>query len=149
MFRFTGDGFRPARMTATPLDDIAPITFFGERVVDRHPELKDWALGSPAAIPYDTMPKQEGVYRLGGGLRRESFYPIVQGYKSTAAVGMRANFSDPLQFNRASVSALYSPDTDLPAEERFHINAEYQRYDWTLRASSNLPTSTISSDRPR
>ena len=137
MFRFAGDGFRPARMTATPLEDIAPITFFGERVVDRHPELKNWALGSPADIPYDTMPKQEGVYRLGGGLRRESFYPIVQGYKSTAAVGMRVNFSDPMQFNRASVSALYSPDTDLPGVERVHLDAEYQRYDWTARVSWN------------
>ena len=137
VFRFAGDGFRPARMTATPLEDIAPITFFGERVVDRHPELKTWALGSPADIPYDTMPKQEGVYRLGGGLRRESFYPIVQGYKSTAAVGMRVNFSDPMQFNRASVSALYSPDTDLPGVERVHLDAEYQRYDWTARVSWN------------
>jgi hypothetical protein len=137
VFRFTGDGFRPARMTAKPLDDLAPITFFGERVVDRHPELKTWALGSPAAVPYDTMPKQEGVYKLGGGLGPESFYPIVQGYKSTAAVGMRLNFSDPLQFNRLSVSALYSPDTQLPDVERVHLDAEYQRYDWRIRASWN------------
>ena len=73
----------------------------GERVViAKHPVLQKWMLGSPADIPYDTMPKTEGTYRLGGGLGRESFYPIVQGYKSTAAVGMRANFSDPLQFNR-------------------------------------------------
>jgi len=137
VFRFTGDGFRPARMTAKPLDDLAPITFFGERVVDRHPELKDWALGSPAAIPYDTMPKKEGVYRLGGGLGLESFYPVVQGYKSSAAVGMRMNFSDPMQFNRLSVSALYSPDTALPGVERVHLDAEYQRYDWRARVSWN------------
>jgi len=136
-FRYTGEGFRPVRMTATPLDDLAPITFFGERVVDRHPDLKQWALGSPAAIPYDTMPKQEGVYKLGGGLRRESFYPIVQGYKSSAAVGMRMNFSDPLQFNRLSVTGSYSPDTDLPGVERVHLDAEYQRYDWKARVSWN------------
>jgi hypothetical protein len=137
VFRYTGEGFRPARMTATPLDDLAPITFFGERVVDRHPELKQWALGSPADIPYDTMPKQEGVYKLGGGLRTESFYPVVQGYKSSAAVGMRMNFSDPMQFNRLSVSALYSPDSDLPGVERVHLDAEYQRYDWKARVSWN------------
>jgi len=136
VFRFTGDGFRPARIAATPVEDIEPITFFGERVVDRHPVLKTWVLGSPAAIPYDTMPKQEGEYRLSGGLRRESFYPIVQGYKSTAAVGMRANFSDPLQFNRAWVSALYSPASE-PTTEQFHMAAEYQRFDWTARAAWN------------
>jgi hypothetical protein len=79
----------------------------------------------------------EGKYRLSGGLTRESVYPIVQGYKSTVAVGVRANVSDPLQFNRASVSALYSPDTALPARERVHLDAEYQRFDWTARASWN------------
>ena len=137
VFRFTGDGFRPARVRATPFEDLAPITFFGERVVDRHPELKDWALGSPAAIPWDSMPKHEGVYRLSGGLTRESIYPILQGYKTTAAAGIRVNFSDPLQFNRASLSVSYSPDGSLPRGERVHLAAEYQRYDWTAKATWN------------
>ena len=138
VFRFTGEGLRPARVTATPLESLESITFFGERVIDKHPVLKNWALGSPAAIPFDTMQKQEGHYRLSGGLTRESFYPIVQGYKDSTAIGMRANLSDPLQFNRAWFSALYSPDGDLPTQERFHVAAEYQRYDWTAQASWNV-----------
>jgi hypothetical protein len=133
VFRYTGQGFVPARITARPLDDLAPITFLGERTVDKHPVLKTWLVEPLAAMP----PATPGSYRLSGGLRRESFYPIVQGYKDTQAVGIRAGFSDSLQLNRASVSASYSPTGGLPADERVHLRAEYERYDWTAHASWN------------
>ncbi len=137
VFRYTGLGFVPARITGTPLTDVSPITFLGEQLVEKHPELKTWALGSPAAVPYDTMPKTTGVYRLGGGLRLESAYPIVQGYKDTQAVGYRVNLSDPLQLNHASVSASYSPAGTIAGRERVHLRAEYQRYDWNAHAAYN------------
>ena len=52
------------------------------------------------------MPQRTGTYRLAGRLQRESFYPIVQGYKNVAGVGLRLNLSDPLQFNRLHLSAV-------------------------------------------
>jgi hypothetical protein len=139
VFRYTGQGWVPARITATPIQDVNPITFLGERTFDRHPELKSWAIssGSPANTPAGQASPTERPYRLGGNLRVESFYPIVQGYKDTAAVGMRLNFSDPLQFNRLHFSGSYSPSEDLAAEERVHVAARYQRYDWDLEASYN------------
>ena len=78
-----------------------------------------------------------GTYRLGGGLRRESFYPIVQGYKNTQAIGWAAAFSDPLQLNHASASVSYSPWERLAARERLHLRADYVRYDWSAHASWN------------
>jgi hypothetical protein len=93
-------------------------------------------IGSPADIPFEKMPQRSGDYRLFRGLRPESLYPIVQGYKDTASVGMRVNFSDPLQLNRANVSLGWSPG-DLPSEERVHLDAEYRRYDWRGRVSLN------------
>lgn len=137
VFRYSGEGFVPARLTATPIENVGAITFLGERVVDRHPALKSWALGSPAAVAYDAMPKTTGVYRLGGGLSLESIYPVMQGYKDSAAVGARATFSDPLQFNQAVVTASYSPGAGLPARERVHLRGEYHRYDWTAHAAWN------------
>jgi len=136
-FRFSGDGFVPTRLTARPLQDVGAITFLGERLIDKHPVLKTWALGSPAAVPYDTMPKTTGEYNLAGGLKLESLYPIVQGYKDTGAFGVRANFSDPLQLNRAYLTAAWSPGGGLPAAERLHLSADYARYDWTAHAAWN------------
>jgi hypothetical protein len=137
VFRYSGEGFIPTRIEPKPLEDVGAITFLGERLVANHPVLKDWMVGSPAAIPLDSLPQRTGQYRLAGGLRRDSFYPIMQGYKETAAVGMRVNFSDPLQLNRASVALSYSPAGDLPSSERMHIEAEYQRFDWRGRVEWN------------
>jgi hypothetical protein len=143
VFRYTGRGFVPARITARPLDDVAPITFLGERTIAKHPVLKTWLVTSPPATaapgpaPTPAAAQTSGLYRLGGGLGRESFYPIVQGYKNTQAVGWRVNFSDPLQLNRASVSMSVSPWSDLPDRERLHVRGDYQRYDWTLHAAWN------------
>ena len=94
----------------------SPITFLGERLAADHPVVRSWNVGSPLVIPYDTLDKRQQPYRLFGGLRPESFYPIVQGYKDTAAVGMRLNLSDRIRLNRASVAASFAPIADLPAQ---------------------------------
>ena len=136
VFRYTGQGFVPARIRARPLEDVGTITFLGERTVDAHPILKTWHVTpSPSSTERPSM--TAGTYRLGGGLRRESIYPIVQGYKDAPAAGVRVNFSDPLQLNRASMSVSYSPSTALPGRERLHLRGEYQRYDWKAQASWN------------
>src|SRR6202007_545024 len=50
VFRDSCDGCVPARIDARPLQDVSAISFFGARVVDDHPVLKDWSVGSPAAV---------------------------------------------------------------------------------------------------
>jgi hypothetical protein len=137
VFRYSGEGFIPTRIEPRPLENVGAITFLGERLVAEHPELKTWMLGSPAAIALDQIPQRTGKYRLAGGLRRDSFYPVMQGYKDTGAIGMRVNLSDPLQLNRASVTLTYSPAGDLPSSERLHLKAEYQRFDWRGRLEWN------------
>lgn len=136
-FRFSGQGFVPTRITVKPLEDVSEITFLGQTVIEKHPELKAWMVGSPASVPYDTLKKTIGTYHLAGGLQLESLYPILQGYKDTQAIGLRVNFSDPLQLNRLDVSGSYSPAGDIDDSERVHLRAEYQRYDWTAKAQWN------------
>ncbi len=137
VFRYSGEGFVPARIKATPLQDISAITFLGERLAEEHPIIKTWNVGSPAKIPFETMPKRTSVYHLAGGLLRESFYPIVQGYKDSPAVGLRVNLSDRLQLNRLNLTTSYSPGARLPSTERVHVAADYERYDWRARVAVN------------
>jgi hypothetical protein len=132
VFRYTGEGFVPARIRATPIEDVKEIRFLGNEIAEKHPVVRDWKLGSPAAVPLDSMVTGRGRYASVGSIRLESVYPVVQGYKQFAAVGVRANFSDPLMLNRASLTASYTPDGDLPENERYHVRGELRRYDWTL-----------------
>jgi hypothetical protein len=136
-FRYTGDGFVPARLTAAPIKDVNAITFFGQRTIEKHPILRSWAAGSPAAMPYEDLPKKRSRYGLAGGLQLESIFPIVQGYKDTQAIGARVQFSDPVQFNRLDVSAAYSPWGDIADVERPHLRVDYRRYDWHAQAAWN------------
>jgi hypothetical protein len=136
-FRYTGRGFVPVWFEPKPLEDVSPITFFGEQLVEEKPVLKTWMLDSPAKVAFDTDTAQTGAYHLAGGLRRESFYPALLGYKDTAVVGAAFNFSDPLLLNRLHLFAGWSPVSDLPASERVHLSAEYERYDWRASASVN------------
>jgi hypothetical protein len=137
VFRYTGRGFVPTWIDPKPLEDVGDITFFGERLVESQPVLKTWMLGSPADVPYDALDKRTGVYRLSGGLRRESIYPVLQGYKETAAVGLAVNLSDPLMLNRLRLTATVTPGQQLAGEERVHVSADYERYDWRASASWN------------
>jgi hypothetical protein len=136
-FRYSGQGFVPARLEARPLEDVSAITFLGERLAEEHPIVKQWMVGSPAAIPFDDAKAGGREYKLAGGLRRESMYPVVQGYKDSAAIGYRVNFSDPLQLNHLAIAAAYSPAGSSAASERLHLDAEYRRYDWRGRVRWN------------
>ncbi len=129
-FRYSGQGFVPTRLAVAPVEDIAPITFLGERLAEEHPIVRDWALGSPMRIDIASRPTTTGPYSPFRRTRLDSLYPIVQSYKDTAAPGVRFSFSDPLQLNRGDLAATYSLDASLPTEERLHVQAGYERGDW-------------------
>jgi hypothetical protein len=137
VFRYSGQGFVPARLTAKPLEDLAAIKFLGTEVIDKHPVLKEWNTATKEPVAYETLEKRTGKYGLAGGLKMESVYPVVQGYKNTQAVGLRFNLSDPLELNRFTFVGTYSPAGSIAGNERLHLRAEYERYDWKLRATLN------------
>jgi hypothetical protein len=137
VFRYTGAGFVPSTVAAAPIKDVSAITFLGQQVVEKHPILKQWGAGSPAAVPIESMIISKRRYSPLRRLGLESVYPIVEGYKDTIAYGMHARVSDPVGLNRASITASFSPASSLRASERAHVRAEYHRYDWDAHARWN------------
>ena len=137
VFRYTGEGFVPATVKVKPVEDINPIVFLGQQLVEANPILKDWKLGSPADVPLESLITEEGTYSHIREIQLESVYPVVEGYKDFEAIGFTANFSDPLRLNRASFTASYTSDSALPSDERLHLNLEYQRYDWSFSGKYN------------
>ncbi|MCL4820680.1 MAG: hypothetical protein KJ067_16180 [Vicinamibacteria bacterium] len=136
-FRYSGQGFVPVKLAVNPIEDLEPIAFFGQQLVEKYPQLKDWMLGSPAKIPFEEQVQRKESYEPVKRLAFESAYPIVEGYKDFAGPGYALTFSDYAQLAKASFSVSYSPDRDLPAEERLHLRGELKRYDLTLRARWN------------
>lgn len=137
VFRYTGGGFVPATIEAKPTEDLGTITFLGATLVDKYPVLKKWNVGSPAKVPIESMITSKSKYGLWGNIGLESVYPVLRGYKDSIAYGYRLNLSDPLSINRISLTASYSPDQNLPANERMHAQFEYRRYNFRAIAANN------------
>ncbi|HEX4823823.1 MAG TPA: hypothetical protein VFV19_05895 [Candidatus Polarisedimenticolaceae bacterium] len=137
VFRYTGDGFVASTIDPKPIEDVSAITFLGTKLVETHPIVKEWKVGSPARIPFDDLVVAREPYAKWRDIGTESFYPILQGYKDSAAAGMRFNFTDPIGINRFTLWASYSPDQALATDERLHLQLEYKRYDWKVDAKYN------------
>ncbi|HET9950799.1 MAG TPA: hypothetical protein VFS09_03280 [Candidatus Eisenbacteria bacterium] len=137
VFRYTGQGFVPALVTdARPLNDVSAITYLGARIAERYPVVRSWKVPPPSSISIDSLVTGSGPYhRWGVGMT--GIYPIVEGYKVYTAVGLATSMSDPLGFNRITLSASYSPTTGLPEGERWHLRGQYKRPYWTFGAGWN------------
>lgn len=126
VFQYTGQGFVPASIDPVPLEDVGSTTFLGHRVVEKHPQLRQWQVSSPASVKLDEVITQEGIYSPRKNLGFESMYPVMEGYKDSFALGMAWNFSDPIMLNTLKTSASYSLDDSLDSNERTHISLDYQ-----------------------
>ena len=137
VFRYTGEGFIPTVIPAEPLEDVSAITFLGQQIVEKYPVLKEWIVGSPMDVDIEERVVHEGEYQSFKSIGLESAYPVLQGYRGSVGLGYRINFSDPLMLNRLSLTASYTPDSDLDSDERLHALFEYERHNWRAALTYN------------
>ena len=137
-FRYSGDGFVPGMLVGTPQTDVSSIRFLGNEIVEAHPVVRSWNVGSPARVPLDSLITYEGPYHSFRHLNLSSVVPIVEGYKNTAAPGLAASFQDPAYVNSLDLTFSYSPSGDLlTSGERYHGSIEFSHAPWTVHASAN------------
>jgi hypothetical protein len=136
-FRYTGEGFVPTRVDARPLEDVNAVTFYGAQIRREYPVLEEWKVGSPLSVPLDSLITYEGEYHAFRSMEIEGIYPIVEGYKDYAAVGLATKISDPISMNELELSVSYTPDSRLASDQRLHAQLDYSRYDWTVFAGYN------------
>ena len=129
VFRYSGEGFVPARIEGRPLTEVSAVTFLGERTVRKHPELETWKVPSPATVHLDSLGMREGRYRSLASLRMGSLVPVVEAYKDRPAFGLAASATDPASLQQLEVGATYSPDEGIDNDERWHVAATYKRSD--------------------
>lgn len=136
-FRYTGKGFVPVAVPIQPPEHVSAIRFLGNEIAKNHPIVKSWTLKSPALINIDSLTTSSGNYSTIRNIELTSAYPIVEGFKDFAAVGIRLDFSDRLGLSGFDITTSYSPDTDLPEEERIHVGINLQHLQLKLMATYN------------
>ena len=136
-FEYTSRGFIPARVPTKPLEDVNAIKYLGAALLEKYPELRAWKLPPPSSINSANLISRAGAYDPLHEVQLIAAYPIVQGYKNTAAAGMRAEFADRLRLAGINVDASFAPDPNLPARERPHASFDAHLWDWKLTGSYN------------
>ncbi len=138
VYDYTGDGFNPSIVQPRVREDLGTIKFLGSEVVNAHPELKTWGVGSPAKISLDQLITARGTYVPFQRMRFDAHYPMISGYDRSPAFGYYLHLADPLQFSQFSATVSVSPFNKVHGGERFHFDAEYQTPNWKLTYWHNL-----------
>ena len=136
-YEYSGEGLQPVRFTPKVEDDLGTVEFLGTRVVNEHPELKQWAVGAPAKVDLDPLITARSKYNSSRRMKLAGMYPIVEGYKETAAPGYYFHFEDPLQFQQINLNFSVSPFNHLATKERFHANLQYKTLNWDIEYRHN------------
>jgi len=131
VYDYTGDGFNPSIVQPQVREDLGNIHFLGTEVVNAHPELKQWGVGSPAKVPLDQLITNRGTYDPFKRMRFDAHYPMVSGYGQKPAFGYYLHIADPLQFRQFSADISVSP-YHVHGSQRLHVDLEYQTPNWKL-----------------
>jgi hypothetical protein len=138
VFRYTGQGFVPAEITPTPVEDVSAIRFLGAELAATRPLVTTWQVPPPSrADPAGTAVTGRGGYAPMANLGVQGAYPVLQGYKDSVAVGYHLELADPLRLGAVGLTAAWSVDDALPARERGHAAIDWRYLGWHAGLSWN------------
>ena len=137
VFRYTGAGFVPSLIEAKPLTDVSPVRYLGNEVVEKHPVVRDWNVGSPLEMNLDSLGTRTGTYQGFGHMGLIAAYPIVEGYKDYGSVGAHLDLQDPGYSGKVGLTFSYTPTSDLDSKERPHVSADLEKGPWRLAFKAN------------
>lgn len=149
VLRYSAQGFVPTQIEAQPTEDLSAVSFLGEQVAEKYPQVQSWVTQVPSTIPYQQQVVRQGPYRPARELELDSLIPVIEGYQGASAVGgnarfsdavalgANARFSDPVGLDWINLDASYSPDDSLPPEQRLHAMITAHIPEWTAGAAWN------------
>ena len=136
-YEYSGQGLQPVRFRPQVKEDLGNVEFLGTRVINEHPELKTWGVGSPARVPFEELVTGRGKYNAARQRKFAGTYPIVEGYKGAFSPGWYFHWEDPLQFNQINASFSISPFDHMRLRDRFHAKLQLKTLNWDVRYLHN------------
>ena len=137
IFNYTQKGMIAAMMKIDTLESVNQISFLGQKVFEKNPEVETWNLPSPLKINLDSIKVVEKKYRTVREIKYSGAYPIIQGYKGRVAAGYRFNFRDAMGLNSLNMKMSVTTDDRLPGKQIPHFSAEYTSWNWSFTGNYN------------
>ena len=130
---YSGKGFVPTFLPATPIKDVGAIRFLGAEIAEKLPVVKSWNAGSPADIDLDARVTSRQKYLPREQMKPDGGYPVILGYRDGTALGYQYGFADPLHLYNLGITASVSVDGDVPSDERLHVLVDFRTLEWRFR----------------
>lgn len=142
VFAYSRTGFMPAMIPNAVPDSISAIRFLGNEIAEKRKEVQAYVPASITAPNVNVLKKATHPYSSIQNFTLDNIYPVVEGYEDidgtrAAAVGLRANLSDRLGAAGLDVTASYSPNKFLDANERLHLRAAFRYWNWSVTGTLN------------
>jgi len=137
VFRYTGEGFLPVMISTKLNKDVKAIKLLGQKIAIQHPVVAKWKIKPPTSINLDSLITESGSYSGLKNIQLASIYPIIEGYKDYAAVGVHMNFMGPIGLHNINLTGSYSPANNLSNDERWHGDLSYAYMNWKVRLTYN------------
>lgn len=134
---YTGAGFVPATIDAKPITDLSAIKFLGAEVAAKHPVVTKWQVPPANAVDAEKEIIARGHFDPPNSMTLENAYPVLQGYKEAVGLGYHVNYADTLGFARMGLTVAYTPNANVPGNERSHIELTGEYLGWRGSLSQN------------
>ena len=106
VFRYTGTGFVPARITARPIEDVSPITFLASGSSRSIRSSKPGTSGRRRRSRTTRWPRRPASTGSAAGCGANRSTRSCRATRTPPAIGVRLNFSDPLSLNVLSLTGV-------------------------------------------
>jgi hypothetical protein len=136
-FHYTSKGFIPVMLANESLEDVNPIRFLGQDIVEKYPVVKEWMIPPPSAVDLDALEAESGRYRPAKFMRLMSAYPILEDYRGYTAIGARFNLMDPVGLTSLDITASVTPESGVPNSEKFHLRSDFNHWPWRVSVYYN------------
>ena len=137
---FSVSGFTPVKFAISKMDNLPAINYFGQKILDKSPELYDLNLKPAGEVIDKNLFSKEESYSSLGDLSFKTFIPIVSGFQTRVVLGLFTQINDPLLNHDLVIEAGISPFKETTDDIKFHLRLKYSyNQKFTLGIEQNAP----------
>jgi len=137
---FGPDGFTPVKFAISKANKLPAINYFGQKILDKSPELYDLNLKPAAEVIDKNLFTKEESYSSLSDLSIKTFIPTVSGFQSRVVLGFFTQINDPLLNHDLVIDIGVSPFKETTQDIKFHLRLKYSYHQkFILGIEQNAP----------
>jgi hypothetical protein len=122
---FSLNGFTPVKFAIQKSERLPAINYFGQKILDKSPELYDLNLKSANELNLKNSFSEEESFSSLSNISVKTFIPIISGFQSRIMLGFFSQVNDVLLTHDLIMEAGVSPFKETTNDLKFHVRLKY------------------------